>query len=112
MANPIFSFDKLTDGLRRGLFRKICVVTGAGISVSAGIPDFRSPGIGLYYNLEKYKLPNPEAIFDITYFKQNPQAYYSYCHERWKRRKSDTATPTHFFIKLLADRNLLYKHFT
>jgi hypothetical protein len=30
---------------------------------------FRSPGTGLYSNLEKYNLPNPTAIFDIRYEK-------------------------------------------
>jgi hypothetical protein len=30
---------------------------------------FRSPGTGLYSNLEKYDLPNPTAIFDIRYEK-------------------------------------------
>ncbi|CAG8816564.1 8973_t:CDS:1, partial [Racocetra fulgida] len=34
-----------------------------------GIPDFRSPGTGLYDNLAKYNLPRPEAIFEIGYFK-------------------------------------------
>jgi len=34
-------------------------MTGAGISVSAGIPDFRSPETGLYANLQKYNLPSP-----------------------------------------------------
>ena len=34
-------------------------MTGAGISVSAGIPDFRSPKTGLYANLQKYNLPSP-----------------------------------------------------
>ena len=36
---------------------------------AAGIPDFRSPSTGLYANLEKYRLPYPEAIFEIGYFK-------------------------------------------
>jgi NAD-dependent SIR2 family protein deacetylase len=36
-------------------------------SVAAGIPDFRSPGTGLYSNLAKYNLPAPEAIFTISY---------------------------------------------
>ena len=40
-----------------------------GISTAAGIPDFRSPGTGLYDNLQKYDLPYAEAIFDIAYFK-------------------------------------------
>ena len=36
-------------------------MVGAGISVSAGIPDFRSPGTGLYSQLEKYNLPHPQV---------------------------------------------------
>lgn len=36
---------------------------------AAGIPDFRSPSTGLYANLQKYHLPYPEAIFEISYFK-------------------------------------------
>lgn len=44
-------------------YKRIVVLTGAGLSVAAGIPDFRSPGTGLYSKLEKYNLPYPEAIF-------------------------------------------------
>ena len=36
---------------------------------AAGIPDFRSPGTGLYDNLQKYNLPDPTAVFDIGYFR-------------------------------------------
>ena len=39
----------------------ILVLCGAGVSVAAGIPDFRTPGTGLYDNLQKYNLPYPEA---------------------------------------------------
>lgn len=45
--------------------KRIIVMTGAGISVAAGIPDFRSPETGLYNKLQKYNLPRPEAIFEL-----------------------------------------------
>jgi len=54
------------------------VMTGAGISVSAGIPDFRSPKTGVYANLKEYDLPRPEAIFDIEYFVDKPEAFYKF----------------------------------
>ena len=55
---------------------KITVFTGAGISVNAGIPDFRSHK-GLYsFVQKKYDLPYPEAIFDISYFRENPSPFF------------------------------------
>ncbi|KAK3093843.1 hypothetical protein FSP39_020873 [Pinctada imbricata] len=51
-------------------------MAGAGISTSAGIPDFRSPGTGLYDNLQKYNLPNPQAIFSLDYFQENPEPFF------------------------------------
>ena len=57
-------------GIKTKKFNKICFLTGAGISVSAGIPDFRSPGTGLYSKLEQYNLPYPEAIFTLGYLKE------------------------------------------
>lgn len=37
--------------------KNVIVMCGAGLSVAAGIPDFRSPKTGLYSNLQKYNLP-------------------------------------------------------
>ena len=49
--------------------QNVIVMLGAGASVSAGIPDFRTPGTGLYDNLQKYNLPFPEAVFSIDFFR-------------------------------------------
>lgn len=69
---PTFTKEDLIEGLKSKKFKKIVFLTGAGISVSAGIPDFRTPGTGLYSKLQQYNLPQPEAIFHIEYFKKNP----------------------------------------
>jgi len=52
--------------------KNIIVMSGAGISTNANIPDFRSADRGVYANLEKYNIPYPEAIFELDYFKRNP----------------------------------------
>ena len=50
--------------------KRIILVAGAGISVAAGIPDFRSPA-GLFSTLKadtKYK-PSGKALFDASVYK-------------------------------------------
>lgn len=103
------SLEELAEKLSTGLFRKIAVMTGAGISVNAGIPDFRSDK-GLYNTLQSLSLPFPEAIFDLNYFKNDPTAFYTVA----KRFSSLHAKPTitHYFIKLLEEKGLLLMCYT
>ncbi|TRY58039.1 hypothetical protein DNTS_022693 [Danionella cerebrum] len=72
---------------------------------SAGIPDFRSPGTGLYANLQKYNLPYPEAIFQIDYFKKHPEPFFALARELYPGQFKPTVC--HYFIKLLKDKGLL-----
>jgi len=59
----------------------IMVISGAGISVSCGIPDFRSAG-GIYDRIqEKFSLLDPQEIFDLDMFKENPEMFYSFAKE-------------------------------
>ncbi len=44
------SLESFAEKLKSGGFKRILIVAGAGVSCSAGIPDFRTPGSGLYVN--------------------------------------------------------------
>lgn len=83
---------------------------GAGISTSAGIPDFRTPGTGLYSNLQKLNLPYPEAVFDISYFKDHPEAFYTLANDLYPSKFKPTLF--HVFIKLIEKKGCLKKVFT
>jgi Sir2 family len=37
--------------------------------------DFRSPDTGLYHQLETFDLPDPQSLFEISFFKQNPRPF-------------------------------------
>ncbi|CAK8673885.1 unnamed protein product [Clavelina lepadiformis] len=107
---PEVSFKGVAEYLASNKCKNIITISGAGISTSAGIPDFRSPGSGLYDNLEKYDLPSPQAIFEIGYFKENPQPFFTLAKELYP----GTFKPTwcHYFIKLLEQKGLLLRAYT
>ena len=76
------SLHGVASAIREGRVKKICVLTGAGISCNAGIPDFRSPVTGIYNNLEEYHLPTPESMFELAFFKENPSVFYRFMSVR------------------------------
>lgn len=51
---------------------KIMVITGAGISTSLGIPDFRSRDTGFYSKLLARGYDSPEDVFDLETFDEDP----------------------------------------
>lgn len=81
-------------------------------SVSCGIPDFRSKD-GIYSQLQReglYDLDDPQDMFDKEYFLNNPSCFYSFAHSIYP--SNFTPSPSHRFIKLLEDKDLLLRNFT
>jgi len=82
---------KLIDGAKR-----IAVLTGAGISTSAGIPDFRGPQ-GLYVT----KRYDPETVFDIDYFYRDPKPFFDFAKDFITLETTLEPTFTHYFFARL-----------
>ena len=97
--------------IQTGEVSNILVLSGAGVSCNAGIPDFRTPGTGLYDNLAKYNLPYPEAVFDINFYRKNSGPFVSLASEIWPGLRH-SPTLTHSFVKLLDDKGLLLRNYT
>ncbi|CAH6722546.1 NAD-dependent histone deacetylase Hst3p [[Candida] jaroonii] len=96
--------------------RRSTVLTGAGISCNAGIPDFRSSD-GLY-NLVKSKYPNcvvkGQDLFDISLFRDEItlQLFCTFMESLYSSSLKATPTETHKFIKTLKEKNKLLRCYT
>ncbi|SGY14936.1 BQ5605_C013g07172 [Microbotryum silenes-dioicae] len=101
--------DDVVELIRKS--KNIMVLTGAGVSTSCGIPDFRSP-TGLYAKLkeEHWELEDPQQMFDLDYFKEKPNVFYSFAKEIYP--SNFTPSPCHRFVKVLEDNDKLLRNYT
>jgi len=105
------SMEAVAERIKDGEIKNVCFMTGAGISTSAGIPDFRSPNLGLYYTMaKKFRLTNPMNLFQIDYYRRNPEPFLYLAREMLKMDVKPTVS--HYFQHLLDKKGLLLRSFT
>lgn len=91
--------------------KNIIVLTGAGVSVSCGIPDFRSRS-GIYSRLrsEIPEIEDPHEIFDIRFFSKDPRPFFKFAKELYPG--SFTPSLCHRFIRLLERNERLLRNYS
>ena len=77
------------------------VLTGAGISVPSGIPDFRSPGTGLWENV------NPMEVAHIDVFKKSPDKFWRFYGDRFCSLQHKSPNGAHEAIADLESAGML-----
>ncbi|XP_036884372.1 NAD-dependent protein deacetylase sirtuin-3, mitochondrial isoform X1 [Sturnira hondurensis] len=90
--------------------QRVVVMAGAGISTASGIPDFRSPESGFYSSLQRCDVPYPEAVFELSFFLDNPRPFFTWAKSMYPGNFRPNVI--HYFLRLLHDRGLLQRLYT
>jgi NAD-dependent deacetylase len=81
--------------------RSAVVLTGAGVSVPSGIPDFRTPGKGLWEKVD------PMEVAHIHAFRRDPDRFWSFYSQRFAALRDKQPNPAHEAIAELERRGLV-----
>ena len=98
MSENIKEFGgELIERLERA--ERTVALTGAGVSVASGIPDFRSPG-GIYSKVS-------QRTFELDFLYRQPEAYYAIAREYIHPLADKEPNATHKMLAELERRGLL-----
>jgi NAD-dependent deacetylase len=79
----------------------VVALTGAGISVPSGIPDFRSPGTGLWTGVD------PMEVAHIDVFRRDPQRFWHFYGHRFQTLEDKEPNGAHRALARLERGGLL-----
>jgi NAD-dependent deacetylase len=91
--------DRLAGLIRSA--RSVVALTGAGVSVPSGIPDFRSPGTGLWENVD------PMEVAHIDAWRRDPDRFWSFYGQRFATLVDKQPNEAHHVLAELERRGLV-----
>jgi NAD-dependent protein deacetylase/lipoamidase len=80
---------------------RVVALTGAGISVPSGIPDFRSPGTGLWANVD------PMEVAHIEVFRRDPERFWHFYGDRFALLRDKRPNGAHAALVELERRGVV-----
>jgi NAD-dependent deacetylase len=84
-----------------GQSRRAVALTGAGVSVPSGIPDFRTPETGLWAKVD------PMEVAHIDVFARDPERFWSYYRPRFSMLGDKEPNRAHAALAELERRDLI-----
>jgi NAD-dependent deacetylase len=81
--------------------RSAVVLTGAGVSVASGIPDFRTPGTGLWAKVD------PMEVAHIDAWRRDPDRFWRFYGDRFASLVNKRPNEAHYALAELERRGLI-----